>query len=249
MSENHVNSENSIMKNIVIVGGSIVGGSIAVGIPTNYRIVVIEKHSHFHYIFAFLRAILVPGFEEELFVPYDKMFSSPSEGVFVKALRRSATGLRTNLPLTPTAWTAKPGRFLSNTLSMALGANHPEPTNFNSADTKAEGVRKLKEYGGKIERATKVLVCGGGAAGIEIAAEIREYHADKQVTLVRSRDHNMPGNQLELHRKVKKILDGFAVVQVLGQRVVVPTSAFAEDGVMKKVTTTKGLEIDCDLQD
>ncbi|KAI8805778.1 hypothetical protein BJ742DRAFT_819133 [Cladochytrium replicatum] len=276
MSEKGADSENSTMKNIVIVGGSLAAAGVIVnlksfGIPKNYRIVIIEKHSHFHYMFAFPRAIVVPGFEDELFVPYDKMFSSPSEGVFVNALvtkiNKNSVELDRGVQLhrfgtaeessdsSSGKSTVKADSIDFETreipfeyLIYAAGANHPEPTNFNSADTKAEGVMKLKEYREKIEKATKVLVCGGGAAGIEIAAEIREHHPDKQVTLVHSRDHYMPGYQLGLHQKVKKILDGFGVIQILAQRVVVPTGGFVDDGVMKKVKTTGGLEIDCDLQ-
>ncbi|KAI8808191.1 hypothetical protein BJ742DRAFT_810006 [Cladochytrium replicatum] len=52
----------------------------------------------------------------------------------------------------------------------------PPPTNFNDCDTKTADVRVIQGYREKIERATSVLVCVGGAAGVEVAAEIREHY-------------------------------------------------------------------------
>ena len=39
-----------------------------------YRMLLIEAKSHFNHVFAFPRACVIPGFEEELFIPYDNIF-------------------------------------------------------------------------------------------------------------------------------------------------------------------------------
>ncbi|KAI8811006.1 hypothetical protein BJ742DRAFT_862035 [Cladochytrium replicatum] len=250
-------------KNIVIIGGSFATAGIILGrlrakLPKQFRIVIIEKHTHLHYMFAFPRAIAVGGFEEELFIPYDTVFTSPSEGVVITAVATKITPTFVELDRDISLSTLGPSSVQENTITtrtityeyliLATGAKHPSPTNFNECDTKSAGVRAIQEYRAKIKRATSVLVCGGGAAGVEVAAEIREHYPQIAVTLVHSRVRYMPGYGEGLHTEVKRILDKYGVEQILGQRVVIPEGGFVDDGIMKTIKTNRGIEIECDLQ-
>jgi 2-polyprenyl-6-methoxyphenol hydroxylase-like FAD-dependent oxidoreductase len=50
----------SALKNIIVVGGSYVGKAtaqeLAKIIPSTHRVLLIEPHSHFHHLFAFVRS-------------------------------------------------------------------------------------------------------------------------------------------------------------------------------------------------
>ncbi|KAG0222331.1 hypothetical protein BGW42_006680, partial [Actinomortierella wolfii] len=219
-------------KNVVIIGGSCCAVSSMLTaktvLPKTHRLIVIEKHSHFHYMFAFPRATVISGWENELFIPYTKMFDSPEQGVVVHAKALSLT--KTHVQLDREV----PGfgnQIEYEYLIYATGARHPEPGNLNDCDTKEGAIARLKEYQEKIKKSTKVLIVGGGAVGMELATEIREHFPEKEVTL-----------------KCAKAMDKFGVKQILGDRVIIPEGGFKDDFKMIKVKTKNGLEIECDYQ-
>ncbi|KAF9182453.1 Apoptosis-inducing factor 2, partial [Haplosporangium sp. Z 27] len=236
-------------KNVVIIGGSCVAISAALTakniLPSTHRLIIIEKHSHFHYMFAFPRACVISGWENELFVPYTKLFDSPEKGKVIQALATNITKTHVELDRTVEEFgTSVEYEYLI----YATGARHPEPGNFNDHDTKAGAIQRIKETQEKIQKATKILLIGGGAVGLELAAEIREHYPEKEVTLVHSRERYMPLYKPGMHDKTFGILKEFGVRQILGDRANIPEGGFVDDFKMIKVTTKGGKEIECDLQ-
>ncbi|KAG0261285.1 hypothetical protein DFQ27_003072 [Actinomortierella ambigua] len=236
-------------KNVVIIGGSCCAVSSMLTaktiLPKTHRLIVIEKHSHFHYMFAFPRATVISGWENELFVPYTKMFESPEKGEVVQALAVSMT--KTHVQLDREV----PGfgnQIEYEYLIYATGSRHPEPGNLNDCDTKESAIARLREYQEKIKKSTKVLIVGGGAVGMELATEIREHFPEKEVTLVHSRDRYMPIYLPTMSKKCFKTMEKFGVKQIMGDRVIIPEGGFKDDFQMIKVKTKNGLEIECDYQ-
>ncbi|KAJ1556893.1 Apoptosis-inducing factor 2 [Nowakowskiella sp. JEL0078] len=247
-----------LYKNIAIIGGSfsaIAAKLRSLGkLPEPYRLVIIEPRSHFQYVFAFPRACVLPGFENDLFVPYNKLFDSPAQGIVVTAKADSITPTHVILdrPVSESIVGISDSKKLTKEISYdyliyAAGANHPPPTNLNSSWMKEDGIAKLKEYQLKIRKAEKILVVGGGAAGLELAAEIKEKYPEKSVTLVHSRTMYLTPYKKELHEYAYQILKRLGVEQILGERVMTPKDE-AFDGIMRVVETNKGRKIECDLQ-
>jgi hypothetical protein len=62
-------------KNIVVLGGYFAGIELVRRLietsPTGYKVVWIEQHSHFNYIFNFPRYSVLKGHEQRAFIPYD----------------------------------------------------------------------------------------------------------------------------------------------------------------------------------
>ncbi|KAF9922367.1 hypothetical protein FBU30_007565 [Linnemannia zychae] len=236
-------------KNIVIIGGSCVAIAAALtakkSLPSTHRVIIIEKHSHFHYMFAFPRACVIDGWENELFVPYTKLYDSPEKGHVIQALATNITKTHVELdrPIEGFGTSVE-----YEYLIYATGARHPEPGNLNDHDTKTSAIQRLKEMQKKIQTATKILLIGGGAVGLELAVEIREHFPEKEVILVHSREQYMPSYKKRMHNKTVEILDEFGVKQIRGDRVIVPEGGFKDDFKMIKVTTRDGKEIECDLQ-
>jgi len=97
------------------------------------------------------------------------------------------------------------------------------------------------------------LIVGGGPIGVELAGEIAEHHPDKNVTIVSSRDHLVPGDSsIAFREKIYEILKGYPNMSfVFGERVVI------EEGVQdpekfyisgkRTILTNKGTEIPTDL--
>ncbi|PWN38405.1 FAD/NAD(P)-binding domain-containing protein, partial [Meira miltonrushii] len=70
----------------VLVLGASYGGHHAAQVlvtqlPQNWRVVVIERNTHYNHLYAFPRVSVVPGHEEKVFIPYTKLFQPPSERV------------------------------------------------------------------------------------------------------------------------------------------------------------------------
>ncbi|KAI8894806.1 hypothetical protein BC833DRAFT_195451 [Globomyces pollinis-pini] len=230
-------------KNIVVIGGSCVLYGILLELkelefPIGYRIIVIEKHSHAHYMFAFPRAAVISGFEQDLLVPYDNALPS-EQGTVINAavtkinkdtveLDRNVDGFGQSIPY--------------SYLIYATGAKHPEPGNFNNLNTKDLVIEKLKYYQSSIQNAKKICIVGGGAVGVELAAEIKEHYPEKSVTLVHSRERYLPMYKRGMHRRIFKILKKLGVIQILGDRVILN-----DNDENHKLFTKKGVEIECDL--
>ncbi|KAG0027191.1 hypothetical protein BGZ81_005815 [Podila clonocystis] len=237
-------------KNVVVIGGSCVAVStILTGkkiLPSTHRLIIIEKHSHFHYMFAFPRACVIQDWENELFVPYTKVFEdAPDKGQVIHALATNITKTHVELDREIEGFGNK---VEYEYLIYGTGARHPEPGNLNDHDTKAAAINRLKETQEKIKKSTKVLIIGGGAVGLELATEIREHFPEKEVTLVHSREQYMMSYKLGMHKEIVKILKKFGVRQIMGDRAIVPEGGFVDDFKMIKVVTKKGQEIECDLQ-
>ncbi|KAK3812820.1 MAG: hypothetical protein J3Q66DRAFT_269726, partial [Benniella sp.] len=210
-----------------------------------HRLIVIEKHSHFHYMFAFPRACVITGWENELFVPFNNVFDSPEKGQVIQAVATNITKTHVELDRSVEGF----GTIVEyEYLIYATGARHPEPGNLNDHDTKAGAIQRLKEMQEKIQKASKILLIGGGAVGLELAVEIREHFPEKEVTLVHSRDRYMLSYNYGLHEKAAEILTKFDVRQILSDRVIIPDGGFVDNFKMIKVPTKGGKEIECDLQ-
>ncbi|KAF9425622.1 hypothetical protein BGZ94_007370 [Podila epigama] len=239
----------STKKNVVVIGGSCVAISTLLTakkiLPSTHRLIIIEKHSHFHYMFAFPRATVVTGWENELFIPYTKAFDKPEQGQVIQAVATNITKTHVELDREVEGFgTSVEYEYLI----YGTGARHPEPGNFNDHDTKAGAIARIKEIQEKIKKSTKVLLIGGGAVGIEMAAEIREHFPEKEVTLVHSRDQYMPSYKGAMHKKTAEILTQFGVRQIMSDRAVIPEGGFVDDFKMITVSTKKGEKIECDLQ-
>jgi NADH dehydrogenase FAD-containing subunit len=127
-----------------------------------YRFVIIEAKSHYNHVYAFPRAAIVPGFERELFVPYDNFFPDEKVGKVIQArataihkdhveLDRDVTGFGKSVPY--------------EYLIYSAGTTIPAPGRFN-VDSKKEGIEQLKKYQEVIRESQKPIVIGAGAVGL-----------------------------------------------------------------------------------
>ncbi|KAB8232458.1 putative pyridine nucleotide-disulfide oxidoreductase AMID-like [Aspergillus alliaceus] len=80
-----------------------------------------------------------------------------------------------------------------------------------------------------------VVIIGGGAVGVEMAAELKELDSQQKVTLVHSRDRLLSAEPLpdDFKERVVTILKEAGVEVILGQRVIDTTAVEAEDGKRK----------------
>ncbi|KAH7371024.1 hypothetical protein BKA66DRAFT_611676 [Pyrenochaeta sp. MPI-SDFR-AT-0127] len=186
-------------KNVVIVGGSFSGvhlaNWLANAVPTGYRVVLVEKNSHFNYLFAFPRYAVVPGYEQGAFIPYsDILRSATKKGsllhIHTNAIRATASQLE-----------LADGQTIDYAyLVIATGSSQPPPAKMRSFkhDLACEELRSIQR---RVAQADNIAILGSGAVGVEIAADIKSYFPEKNVTLFSSRSAVMPnfGKKLQIH--------------------------------------------------
>ncbi|KMK62216.1 aminopeptidase [Aspergillus fumigatus Z5] len=218
------------LKNIIVVGGSYVG-----------RVLLIEPHSHFHHLFAFPRFAIVPGHEHKAFIPYTGIFSSvprPSAHAVVQARVLSVSPQFVTLDRQWQDSKQIPYEYLA----IATGTRLAEPAGMKS-DDKVSSVQYLRNHQADIQRAKSILIVGGGAVGVQMATDLREYYPDKDVTLVQSRARVMPLFHEQLHELIKKRFDELGVRLIVGARASVPPEGFPTNGKPFDVELTNGSKV------
>ncbi|KAL1919747.1 uncharacterized protein VTP21DRAFT_1678 [Calcarisporiella thermophila] len=97
---------------------------------------------------------------------------------------------------------------------------------------------EIRRYLEEIKPADRAVVVGGGAVGVEIAAEIKEEFPEKHVTLVHSRELPIVGPFIkEFRTRVVEELEAAGVEVILGERVVsekIQDEASSADGTVEK---------------
>ncbi|GAA5822649.1 hypothetical protein JCM3770_002854 [Rhodotorula araucariae] len=146
----------------------------------------------------------------------------------------------------------------------ALGCQLP-PCLTSQSRTKKDGVAFLEARGANIKRASKILIAGGGALGIQFASDIADLYNNpdnvahlnlaegeapppkKRITLVHSRDRFLPMYKQEMHDEITRRLELLGVEVLLGERLQLPPQEDDEPGVTKTIKLGNGQELDYDL--
>ncbi|KAM0787304.1 hypothetical protein ACM66B_007080 [Microbotryomycetes sp. NB124-2] len=235
------------MRNIVVVGASYVGLGAANELvkllpQESHRVILLDKHSHFHHLFAFPRFAIVPEHEHKAFIP----LSLPAPHLYfgsssVESISSDAIKLATAVSLDGTETT----RIPYDALVIATGTTLSPPGSIPGQATKKEGVEYLRSIQDELKRANKIVILGGGAVGVQMATDlaIQYPNNEKEITIVQSRTL-MPRFHNDLHELVMKRFQELGIKTVLGSRAVVPRGGF--DGA-KRVELQDGRVVEADF--
>lgn len=202
-------------KEIIVIGGSFTGVQIAQRltetIPTGYRVTMIEKKSHFNYLFNFPRYSVLAGHEKNAFIPYDMMESAAPKGSF-RRIRDMVTSIkdgRVHL---------ESGEAIEfSYLVIATGSKQGLPSK-GIATEKKDGCKELQTVQENIQAANRIAVVGGGAVGVELATDIKSFHPEKDVTIVHSRERVLQRFGPRLHDHVVAKMREMGIHVRLGER-------------------------------
>jgi NADH dehydrogenase FAD-containing subunit len=197
-------------QNIVVVGGSFAGVQVAKWlantVPTGYRVVLVEKNSHFNFLFAFPRYSVVSGYEQGAFIPFDDILRGAIRKGSLWHIQAEASGATANQVLLAN------GQAIDYAyLVVATGSWQKPPAKMSSTEHE-DACGELRDVQCGIAEATRIAVVGSGAVGVEIAADIKSYFPDKDVTLFSSRNVVMPTFGPKLQTHVTNILNTLGVV-------------------------------------
>ncbi|CAK7243652.1 MAG: hypothetical protein STHCBS139747_005178 [Sporothrix thermara] len=254
----------SVPKNLVVVGGSYVGVNVAqqlaAALSDRFRVVLIEKNSHFNHLFAFPRFAATTKVDtKKAFIPYNPgtFASAPGIAGANTVVQARATGLtRTAVELDrPVSLAGSDGHKTAPVSSipyeylvLVTGTQLMPPSNIPGTEKK-EGVSYLQHHAAQVERAHKIAIIGGGAVGVQMATDIKEMYPDKSVTLVHSRPTVMNRFHTDLDAIVKARFAELGVETKLGSRVASPkeTTAAAHPGETIDVVCEDGSRLPTEL--
>lgn len=115
------------------------------------------------------------------------------------------------------------------------------------SDDKPSAVAYFQDYQAKVKNADSVVLVGGGAVGIQMAADLKEKFPSKQVTLVHSRDKVMPRFHSQFHDLIQERFTELGIRLITNSRVVFPKGGFPEDGSTFTVDLADGTKVDAQL--
>ncbi|XP_065602384.1 ferroptosis suppressor protein 1 isoform X2 [Cyrtonyx montezumae] len=225
---------------VVIVGGGF-GGIEAASQLKSWAVpfVLVDMRDAFHHNVAALRASVESGFARKTFISYLVTFGDSfrqGEVVGIDPERQQVL--------------LSDGEELHYShLILATGSDGPFPGKFNKLVDMESAIQTYEDMVKEIEKSERIVVVGGGAAGVEMAAEIKTEYPAKEVTLIHSKIALADVELLQsVRQEVKEILLRKGVRLLLSEKVSnmqkLTANQFQKDMVVR---TDKGTEVVADM--
>ncbi|GAA5894441.1 hypothetical protein JCM6882_004823 [Rhodosporidiobolus microsporus] len=221
------------MSNILLIGfgpsAVFAYHTLAPRLPETHRIVAVSA-TEAYWPIASLRAAVVPGWEEKVVAPVDKVLPSGSRHVLLE--RTSVVELRVN---SATLDNAHPEKGFEGTevefefCIIATGTSYRFPCRPAPGAPLSSILSSLRAQQAALATSSSVLILGGGPVGIEYAGEVAAYYdgstaarGRKRVVVVHPRERFLreeEGWRKAFGEKVEKQLKELGVEVRLGRRV------------------------------
>lgn len=238
-------------KNVVVVGGSYVGLNLAESLAKQsgdkFRVLLIEKNSHFQHLFAFPRYALTTKVDtHKAFIPYQKSRLG-LEGAIIQAKALELSKDTITLDREVELDGVKTKHIPYAALAITTGTKLSPPSTLPGSE-KLNGTQYLRAHAAQVEASKKIVIIGGGAVGVQMATDIGQLFPSKDVTLVHSRDTVMSKFHPSLHSIVAQRFSELGVKTVLGKgRVKLPSSGYPTDGSQFTIELADGTSIPADF--
>jgi apoptosis-inducing factor 2 len=203
---------------VLILGGGYAGIMIAKELDKIVHVTLVSENDHFLHNVAMVRGITDANFAKTLSFPYKSLLKN---GTFLQ-------GRITKVEPTQVKVQAADGSNKTltdfNYLVVALGSSYGKP--MKGALSKAEFDSIVANSSSAIKTASKVVIVGGGATGVEVAAELRQFPNIKDITLITSGTRLLEAKNFpeKNSAEIAKKLDKLRIKVVYNQRVDVPSS-------------------------
>lgn len=189
----------------------------------------------------------MPGQEHKAFIPYSGLFNgvpNASNHAVVQARVLSVQPRHVDLDREWQGSKQIPFEYLA----LATGTTLAEPAGMKH-DEKLPSVQYLQRHQDAVKRAKSIVIAGGGAVGVQMATDLKEFYPDKTVTVVQSRARVMPQFHEHFHDLVAKRFHELGIKLITGTRLVVPATGFpVNDGTTPfEVQLTNGTTVPTDL--
>ncbi|PWN86952.1 FAD/NAD(P)-binding domain-containing protein [Acaromyces ingoldii] len=239
----------TVAKTVLVVGGSYAGHeavqALLEHLPASLcRVVLLERNSHFHHVYAFPRFSVFAKHEQKALIPYTNLFRAAREGQESRFVQGSLVALENNVATYTGGAADDTGTIRFDYLVYALGAQRPASIDVGSHfATKADSMERLRQAQRAASEARRIVVIGGGALGVQFASDLVDRFGvgTKQITLLSSSARLLPRFDAAMHARAHAWLTKRHVDVILGQRAV---SQRVDEGAgtagATVITTTSG---------
>jgi NADH dehydrogenase FAD-containing subunit len=202
-------------KHVIVIGGSFagihLGKRLAETLHSGYKVILVERNSHFNYTFNFPRYSVVRGREGKAFIPYDGIEKGKPKGAF-EFVSGAVIEIR------DTDILMEDGRTIEyEFLAIATGVTQSPPAKLLGTQ-KHEACSELQALQDRIFDSKTIAIVGAGAVGVQLACDIKTFYPDKSVTLIHSRKQLLPSWGYKLHAYVLEKLQELKIEVLLGER-------------------------------
>jgi apoptosis-inducing factor 2 len=221
---------------IAVVGGGYAGITAAKALDEVADVTLVDPTEAFVHNVAAWRSLVEPEWLERIFLPYEHLLAN---GRFVRDRAIAVDGRRITLA---------GGEVLEpDYLVLATGSAYPFPAKLEDPDVASARARVLAAHDALLD-AERVLILGAGPAGLELAGEIKAFHADKRVTIADIAPDILAGPYDQaLRDELRRQLDALGVELRLGAQLrELPEAAPATLAAIA-VHTTDGDTLDADI--
>ena len=202
-------------KKVLVLGGGYAGTEVAKLLDLHYDVTVIDRQNYMTHSISVLRGITNKEFAPLTVIPYNKLLK---DGQVIQAdiveISPEAVTIRT------ASGETKPLPF--DYLVMATGHSVSFPCRPRATDL-SEALEEMEQCSLDIESAQKVLICGGGATGVELAGEIKDKFPQKKVILAHGGEYLLsPGLSAKFYSLCAEKLSKVGVEVCLKERISLP---------------------------
>lgn len=220
-------------KNVVIIGASFAGyfcaDRLAKSLPSGWRVILVEKNSHFNHTWLFPRISVITRHSELAYIPYP----GKAQGMVPEGVWMFKEGQVTAVEPDKKRIVLEDGESIDfEYLVLATGLPGRYPTGIDHMQ-REEGLAYFRRLQGQVKEASSLVIVGGGPVGIEIALDVKSEYPSKAVILVHSRDRLANKYGLGLHDVCLKALNEAGVKVILNERI----KRESEDSTQVKLST------------
>ncbi|KAK7031270.1 hypothetical protein VNI00_013521 [Paramarasmius palmivorus] len=169
--------------NIVIVGGGSAGVNVARPLsksldPAKFNVILINPRPYIIFLIPMLRVAVSDrdNLKEQALVPYDRLFHN-GNGQFIQGTVVHINQKREEKSGEVVLDNGETVRYDALVLA-TVGRAHSFPKDPSQVDPFINNRRQ------EFAKAKNILIVGGGSVGIELAGEIRDMWADKEITII-----------------------------------------------------------------
>ncbi len=213
-------------KKVVVIGGGFAGSTIARKLEGDFDVTLIDNKEYFEFTPSILRVIVEPKHLKKIQVLH-KDYLKKSKIILGEVKSINLKEVLVNKKKIPFDY-----------LALCSGSRYSSPIKANHAIIPSRA-KTLFQASKNLEKATKILIIGGGLVGIELAGEICEKYPDKLITLV----HASP-EILERHNKKTR---KYVINYLVNKKVQVRTNQRIVKWSKNSYFTDKGEKIQADM--
>lgn len=180
----------------------------------------------------------MPGQEHKAFIPYSGIFSTVPNPAAHSVVQARVLSVKPHHVELDREWQGSK-EIAFDYVVLATGTRLSQPAGMK-ADDKISSVEYLQRHQAEVQRSESIMIVGGGAVGVQMATDLKEYYPDKEVTVVQSRPRLMPNFHPQLHELIKERFDELGVRLITGSRVTIPSEGFPNNDGQFQLQLTNG---------